>query len=380
MSLGQKMLFTRDAEFTRDLEQDEILYAIAVSVATSMGRLGDRELLLSSSPSEIYRIICSDGTPTIQPYLFTVYPSDPIKAAERIRDRARNAGIRILTCWDLSYPAILREIPRPPIVVYLKGDIPAAPAVAIVGTRRSDLRSSDHARRIAADCVSKGFTVVSGMAVGIDRAAHDAALAAGGRTVGVLANGIDVVYPRANRDLYRKIDASPGSGLVSEYPPGSFAGRWTFVRRNRIISGLAKATVVVKAGEKSGALITAHHALEQNREVFACPGPPFDEGYAGCHRLIQRGACLLSTTDDLFNEIIPDRVCGSNGVSRESDLPGNCLTSLGKRVLDILASGESDIDQLVRQSGMCAPEVHEALVELELAGLIFRRGTYVARK
>ena len=179
--------------------------------------------------------------------------------------------------------------------------------MAVVGTRKSDPKSALIARRISHDLSSQGFTVVSGMAVGIDREAHLGALDAGGKTVGVLANGIDIIYPWPNRDLYQAHRSTPGSALVSEYPPGIYvAGQWTFVRRNRIISGLCAGTVVVKAGERSGALITARHAVEQNREVFACAGNSFDEEYAGCHRLVRSGAVLVSSSQDILAELDAD--------------------------------------------------------------------------
>ena len=262
--------------------------------------------------------------------------------------------------------------------------------MAVVGTRRADPRSASNARRIARELAVRGYAVVSGMAVGIDREAHLGALDEGGQTVGVLANGIDIVYPWPNRDLYHMIESSPGSALVSEYPPGILAGKWTFVRRNRIISGLCAGTVVVKAGERSGALITARHAMEQNREVFACTGDSFDEEYAGCHRLIRSGAVLVTKPDDIFEELsryagtvrMPLPRGGDNSVGKRqapepAEEPGD--TTLAGRVLRLLGSGGLDIDSITREMAASPAEVNEAVVMLELDGRITRSGNIISR-
>jgi DNA processing protein len=382
MSQGQGMLFMRTSVPEEDLSGDELVHAVAVSVASTRGFWGDREILLSCAPAALYRHLCRSRAPVIQPYLAEVYPSDPLEAAELIIEKAAAGGCRVVTCWDGSYPALLREISRPPIVLYVRGRMDAEMTVAVVGTRRADARSMEHARRISRELAARGFVIVSGMAIGIDREAHLGALNAGGGTIGVLANGIDVVYPNANRDLYRVMESSPVSGLVSEYPPGSMAGRWTFVRRNRIISGLSQATVVVKAGMRSGALITARHAVEQNREVFACPGNSFEDGYAGCHRLIRHGAQLLSNTGDVIEELMGD-LCGGAAASEpgaaahEAGMPP--ADSIEGRILRALSSGDMDVDSLVRAVNAPAAEVNEAVVALELDGMIVRNGTAVSR-
>ncbi|OHD64831.1 MAG: DNA protecting protein DprA [Spirochaetes bacterium RBG_13_51_14] len=370
------------------LNDEERMHAVAVSILSCPGGNSVWGMLDSCMPREIYRRVSAAGQPAVQRYIAEFYPLSPLAAARKIIDKAGRQSIRILTWWDSDYPALLREIQWPPLVLYVKGSLPSGCAVAVVGTRKSDSRSSAVARRIGGDLAARGYAVVSGMAVGIDREAHLGALDNAGATVGVLANGIDIAYPLPNRDLYRRIEAAAGSALISEYPPGIYAGKWTFVRRNRIISGLCVGTVVVKAGGRSGALITARHSLEQNREVFACAGNSFDDEYAGCHRLIRNGAVLVSRTDDIIAELsrfvvarplpagdddsrvrAPVRSCGFD--HDPDTLPG--------RILQMLSMRGYDLDALVRAVAASPGEVNEAVVELELEGRILRNGNTLSR-
>lgn len=368
------------------LTDNERNHAVALSILSSPGANRVWTLSASRRPDEAYRSVSAGSVPSIQSYLAGVYPADPIEAALVIARKAEEQSIRILTCWDSDYPPLLREIQWPPLVLYVKGSLPEGMAVAVVGTRKADPRSSAAARRLSRELAAHGFAVVSGMAVGIDREAHLGALEAGGWTVGVLANGIDIVYPSPNRDLYRLLESTAGSALVSEYPPGIFAGRWTFVRRNRIISGLCAGTVVVKAGERSGALITARHAMEQNREVFACAGAPFEGEYAGCHRLIRDGAVLVSRTEDIIAELMRVPVeavakCAVGGVDGICDdtVEEHLPDSLEGRILGLLSPGDRDIDSIVRELALSAGEVNEAVISLELEGRIRRNGNTIAR-
>jgi DNA processing protein len=374
------------------LTDDERINAVALSILSSPGihRLWSK--IATHGPRELYRMICGSCVPATQVFYTQSYPENPLDAAGIIVSKTENKSIRILTYWDRDYPALLREIQYPPLVLYLKGTLPAETAVAVVGTRKSDVRSSGVARRISRELSSLGCAVVSGMAIGIDCEAHLGALEGGGKTVGVLANGIDIIYPWPNRDLYRLIESTEGSALVSEYPPGIFAGRWTFVRRNRIISGLCAGTVVVKAGERSGALITARHAVEQNREVFACAGNSFDEEYAGCHRLVRDGAVLVARTEDIVAELSrppvpaaeiasPGAVPGkpSGGGRGEDADAGPLPDTMEGKILSLLSSGERDIDSIVRDLASSAGEVNEAVVTLELGGKIIRNGNTILR-
>ncbi len=368
-----------------ELTPSERVHAVAISIASSPAAHRIWSMIAKRGPSEIFAILSSSGLPVIQNYLAGRHPVGVTEAARRILDESERKSIRVITYWDGEYPPLLREVPAPPIALYLKGGFPRGPAVAVVGARKSDPRSSAHARRIARDLASRGYAVVSGMAVGVDREAHLGALEGGGATVGVLANGIDIVYPWQNRDLYAMIQKSGVSALVSEYPPGTIAGRWTFVRRNRIISGLCAGTVVVKAGERSGALITARHALDQNREVFACAGHAFDCDYAGCHRLIRDGAVLVSSTDDIIDEL--RNSCGiiplelNNGPGAGPELHGGESSDpLEERILAFLGDGDRDMDCLVRAMAAAPGEIHRAVMNLELKELIIRSGNALSRK
>jgi DNA processing protein len=372
------------------LTEEDIICAVAVSIVSSPAGNGIWNMISSRMPpGEIYRAVCRRERPLTQEYLCGAYSTDPLEAAKMITEQIAEKSIRVLTFWDVDYPALLKEIQCPPAVLYVKGNVPAGPAVSIVGARKADARSSAIARRIAREMAACGFTVVSGMAVGIDREAHLGAIDAGGPTVGVLANGIDIAYPWRNRDLYRMIESSRCSALVSEYPPGIFAGKWTFVRRNRIISGLGAGTVVVKAGDRSGALITARHAMEQNRDVFACTGNSFDEEFAGCHRLIRSGAVLVTCTEDIIDELsrnteavkrLPgpgaDHVAMVAADQNIGEEPGP--GTLARRVLDLLAAGDQDIDAIARNAGGNPGEVNEAVVYLELCGRITRSGNMIS--
>jgi DNA processing protein len=391
VAMQGKLFFQNDPVITRGpLSGEETIYAVALSVLSSPAGNNIWNKASACAPAEMYRLISSRISPSTQQFLCEEYSRNPLEAARSIIDASAVKSIRILTYWDRDYPALLREIQWPPLVLYVKGQVDAERAVAVVGARKSDGRSSSNARRIACDLAGRGCTVVSGMAVGIDREAHLGALDVKGKTVGVLANGIDIVYPWANRDLYRLIEASPGSALISEYPPGIIAGKWTFVRRNRIISGLCAATVVVKAGSRSGALITARHALEQNREVFACSGNSFDQEYAGCHHLIRSGAVLVSSPDDIIDALPRGDAIENGGavcIDGRHDAGGRRTEAADEelpdtmegRILRLLSQRDHEIDSIVRSVNGSPGEVNEAVVALELEGRIIRNGNIISR-
>ncbi|MBN2403876.1 MAG: DNA-processing protein DprA [Spirochaetes bacterium] len=378
------------------------VYAVALSICSSpaLNRIWDSIQLFK--PEDLYKKLLKTRGLETQGFIQAEYPADPLAGAEKICDECRKKNINILTYWDDRYPKFLREISRPPITLYCKGNLTDEKSLAIVGTRKADKKSSDIARRLSSELSQAGFTIVSGMAIGIDREAHLGALKNNGSTIGVLANGIDIVYPSYNKDIYSAILTSEKSSLISEYPPGIFAGKWTFVRRNRIISGLALGTVIVKAAQKSGALITAHHALEQNREVFVCPGFAFDSSYDGCNELIKSGAILVSCTEDILKELsdYKDRIAAMEGKTaivemsvaaspRNPDSPDlfqktaalkerYSQNSIESKILKILANGETDIDSIVRLLDHSANEINEAIVLMELSSDISRDGNMIS--
>ena len=230
----------------------------------------------------------------IEPRQIALLAEKPMEDADRILGACSRLGLRLLTMQDADYPVRLRNIFEPPCLLYVKGQLPVIDeevAVAMVGTRKASPYGVEAAEKIAYGLSRQGAVVISGAAAGVDSASHRGALRAGGKTIAVLGNGLDVVYPAENAWLYRDIAAS--GALISEYPPGTAAEAWHFPVRNRIISGLSLATIVVEAPEKSGALITANTALEQGRDVFAVPGPIDAPLSRGCNRLIADGAAFL---------------------------------------------------------------------------------------
>jgi len=215
--------------------------------------------------------------------------------------------IRTISKKDSNYPNLLREIPDAPSEIYVSGNVfeelqAGAPLISIVGTRKATLSGRSFAREIASKLCKQGLVIVSGLAMGIDTAAHEGALAAGGRTIAVLARGLDFIYPRQNENLARKI-VETGGAIISEYPVGVPALPHQFLERNRIISGLSIATIIIEAPRESGALVTARLAAEQGREAFVFPGPVNHPNYYGSHKLIRDGARLVSSFNDILEDL-----------------------------------------------------------------------------
>src|SRR3989339_275158 len=205
---------------------------------------------------------------------------------------------------DSRYPALLKEIPDPPTRLFCRGQLPHPDSIciAIIGTRKATTQGKAMAQRIARDLAASGIVIVSGLAMGIDTVAHKGALEASGKTIAVLANGLDNVYPAQNTSLANDLLAH-GGAILSEYPAGTPAYPNQFLERNRIVSGLCVATIVVEAPERSGTLATARFALEQGREVFVVPGPADHPNYIGSHRLIRDGARLVTAASDIYEDL-----------------------------------------------------------------------------
>lgn len=279
-------------------------------------------------------------------------------------------NVRLLGVTTEGYPELLRHAAVPPPLLFAAGpgDL-SAPGVAIVGTRRASEYGRGVARRLARDLAAAGICVVSGMARGIDTAAHQGALEAGGSTVAVLGCGVDVVYPRQNRRLHAEVMRT--GAVVSELPMGTSPERASFPRRNRIISGLTLGVVVIEAPLKSGALITASCALEQGREVFAVPGDVTDGRSAGCHRLIRDGARLVEGIDDVIDELaarLPPDLVGS-GPGKAEGAQDVQLELEEAALLARLETRGRHIDDLARESGLGVGELLDRLLRLELMGL-----------
>ena len=285
--------------------------------------------------------------------------------------RARAAGIKMIPFSAAAYPGSLRAIADPPPLLYVKGELRDndSKAIAIVGSRSA----SDYGRRIARDLArglaSFGFTVVSGMARGIDGMAHESALQAGGRTLAVLGSGVDRAYPPEHEMLYRRI--SDSGAVISELPMGARPIAFNFPARNRLISGLSLGVVVVEATEKSGSLITASLAAEQGREVFAVPGEAGASRSRGSHRLIRQGAKLVETVEDIIEEIAPQlsRRNGDAAPASARSLPENSGPA-ARQIFALLKETSLQVDQVIEQSGLPAPQVLQVLLDLELQGFV----------
>ncbi|HMH83225.1 MAG TPA: DNA-processing protein DprA [Gemmatimonadales bacterium] len=286
-------------------------------------------------------------------------------------------GAAVLLPDDPAFPPLLAEIPDPPALLYVRGDLRllAGPAAGIVGSRDHSPYGADAARLLAAGVARAGVVVVSGMARGIDAVAHAAALDAGGGTVGILGNGFGVIYPVANRALYQRM-ATAGC-LVTELPPGERPHAGAFPRRNRLISGLAGVTVVVEAAPGSGALITADCALDQGRAVLAVPGPITSPTSLGCNRLIQQGAKPALAAGDILEELGLPGAAGSRdgGVSPPAAARGQPLdlSALQRTLWDSLRAEPKHVDALVAAAGAETGAVLTALTELELRGVVTQR-------
>lgn len=285
-------------------------------------------------------------------------------------------GVEITCLADDDYPALLREVPAPPPVLYYRGKLidTDTTAVAIVGTRKMSRYGQDMAKSLAHDLARAGVTVVSGLALGIDGVAHRSAMEAGGRTLAVLGSGIDVIYPGKHRDLAGKIEQQ--GAVVTEYPPGTPPDRFNFPARNRIISGLSRGVVVVEAPERSGALITVDFAAEQGRDAFAVPGPVHAPSSAGCLRILRDGATLVRSAEDVLEDL---HIRPVDYEHPERDVVP--LSNDERRLLSVLTSQPMHIDDIAAQLGKTVSDVSGELMMLELQGSVQSgAGGYYSRR
>ena len=289
----------------------------------------------------------------------------------------RRTGTRFFIQEDVKYPELLREIYDPPIGLYWQGEyIVDRPCVAIVGTRRSTLYGRRFAKKMAAELARLGFCVVSGMASGIDTAAHEGALEVGGKTVAVFGCGLDTIYPPENLDLYQKIVAH--GAVVSEFPFGRRADRQTFPMRNRVVAGICQGVVVVESAASGGSMITARFAGEQGRTLMAVPGRIDQASSVGCHQLIRDGAIMVTSVDDILEELRYQRT-QFPGEESQLNLGGEDAAQLQvseaeQAVLDCFAGGEFGLlDDIAERLGKPIAELSGILMSLELKRLIVKR-------
>jgi DNA processing protein len=347
----------------------------------AMGRLGAAERLFEASLTELEGL----GMPAAAAQF--VFEGKARAAAEDEMKRTVEAGGSVLTPEDEAYPERLREIYDPPAVLWIRGDVRqlARPGIAVVGTRQPSPYGAGMAELLSRDLANRRLVILSGMARGVDTAAHKGAIEAGGKTVAVWGTGIDVIYPKENKKLAEQIVAT-GGAIVSEYPLGTFPAPQNFPIRNRILSGMSVGVLVIEAAEYSGTRITARCAMEQNRDVFAVPGNVTNKNAWGPNTLIKQGAKLTATWEDIWEDLpsqirlgLEDELAAAGGqgeskpagaASLFNDAP---MPKHERIVFDRLRHDEStQLDELIEQleTELGSAEIFTALFELELAGRV----------
>ncbi|MCK8515314.1 DNA-processing protein DprA [Methylonatrum kenyense] len=352
---------------------------IALSLCDGFGPRGYAELLPALGSA---RAIVEADRSTLRAAGLSATLVDSLKTVD---DRAIDAVLRwgdgddrhLLTPADDDYPALLHDLPDAPFLLYLRGDplVLRTPQIAIIGSRNPTSGGLDNAEQFARHLAAGGLTVTSGLALGVDSAAHAGALAVRGRTLAVTGTGPDRIYPASNRQLAAKI-LEEGGAIVTEFPPGTPARPGHFPRRNRLISGLSAGTLVVEAGIRSGSLITARLALEQGREVFAIPGSIHNPLARGCHALIRDGAAkLVETAGDIMDELpallglaLAEDIDDSDTRAQDSSAAG--LDPEHAMVLEALGHDPVPMDILLQRTGLTAAELSSILLILELQGRV----------
>lgn len=351
--------------------------SLALSGIPQLGPLSARKIvkaytdlseLFHSSPEEI-----SQRSGLSRSLAYEIAHFKRWKEVDQELQAAESLGVQLLSLCDDRYPPLLKAIPDPPWVLYLKGELSLleSPLIGIVGSRVASRYGVEMAREIALGLSQRGIGVVSGLALGIDAEAHRGALIGGKGTVGVLGCGIDIVYPASNRELYREMLEGDRGLLVSEFSIGTPPIAGQFPRRNRLISGLSRGVVVVEAALKSGSLITARLAAEQGREVFAVPGSVRSARSAGTHRLIQQGAKLVASVEDILEEF-PDILTNPSFSTTFPPLPSvvGPLPPGGEGVIELLKAGPLSMDELIAKVKVAEGELYPLLLELELSGWV----------
>jgi DNA processing protein len=333
-------------------------------------QFGDAGGVFDAGPSQL------QGVPGVGPKLAgrIVLAREEIDVDAEL-ELCREHDVSIVTDQDEAYPRALREIHDPPGVLYVRGGFVSrdALAIGIVGTRHATNYGKTQAHRLAGSLSRAGLTVISGLARGVDAAAHRGALEAGGRTLAVLGSGVLNIYPAEHKELAGEVAAS--GAVVSESPPRFQPLAGSFPQRNRLISGMSLGVIVIEAAERSGALITARHAMEQGREVFAVPGRIDSRASRGCHQLLRDGARLVESADDVLEELGPlvEPLSADNGevVRHPAELQ---LNEIEQRVLQAIDQEPTSIDEVVRTTEIAVPRVLSTISVLEMKRLVRRAG------
>lgn len=333
-----------------------------------LDRFGSAEAALAAAPSQL-RQAPGVGAKLMQ----KIIDAEQAVDAEAELRLCAEQGVTILSDEDPAYPRLLREIYNPPGILFVHGELKSddAMAVAIVGTRHATAYGRQQAERLAYGLAKAGLTVVSGLARGIDAAAHRGAMQAGGRTLAVLGSGVLNIYPPEHRQLAEEVRGC--GATISENPPNSRPMAGTFPQRNRIITGMSLGVIVVEAAERSGALISASHAMEQGREVFAVPGRVDSRTSRGCHRLLRDGAKLVECVEDVLDELGPLVEASPRSDGRVVHHPAELqLNEIETQVLDAISTEECTIDDVVANSGLPIQRVLATVSVLEMRRLVRR--------
>lgn len=343
---------------------------------------GDGRRLLNDNPEPWLSLLAQTPQEALMALVREGRQSEYYQRWQADQARLAAAGVTILSHYDSAYPPQLAEISRPPPVLYAWGDISALqqPQLAVVGSRHASHGGLSHARSFSRELAANGLVITSGLALGVDAAAHAGALEAGGKTVAVMGTGIDRIYPRRHQALAADI---AGQGVVvSEFIPGTQPQAGNFPRRNRLISGLSLGVLVVEAALQSGSLITARFALEHNREVFAIPGSIHNPTSRGCHSLIREGACLVESAADIYTQLqawLPAPGVGVTAAPASAVVEAPVLETSEASLWALLDYDCQSLDMLVERSGLGIGEVLAALMGLELKGLIEPKAEGYAR-
>lgn len=373
---------------TSPVTDEQLLDALRLSLVPGIGPRTQQVLLerfgtpreVLAAPPDMLRAV-----PGVGPKIAgAVFESRGDNAAENVLSRCRQRGVSLMIPGGDGYPRMLTEIPDPPAVLYCHGGFEPRDslAVAIVGSRRCSHYGRQQAEKLAGGLARAGMTIVSGLARGIDGYAHRGALAAGGRTIAVLATGVDEIYPPEHGDLAKEVVAA--GAVVSESSLGQKPLAGLFPQRNRIISGLSLGVIVVEASRKSGALHTARHAMEQGREVFAVPGRIDSPDSQGCHDLIRDGARLITGVDDVLEElgplIEPVTVPAKKGQSASTEAPPTevhsprelSLSDQERTILNLVPKDPVHVDEILRAAKIEASRVLSTLTVLEMKRMVRR--------
>jgi DNA processing protein len=370
MTAQQDALFPRSVS-TGDAIRRDPGSALKLLSVPGIGSVHFRSLMRAfGSPAEVFRsdVKVLENVPGIGPQTARAirqFSSDQV--VDEYLKSLDKINARIVSIWDDDYPPKLKEIHDPPALLFVRGSLPEADetCIAVVGTRSPNHYGLDHTRVLAGALAQEGIGIVSGMARGIDSAAHDGALRGKGKTYAVFGCGVDYIYPPENKGLAEQIETC--GGLISEFLPGTRPDAGLFPRRNRVISGLSSAVVVIQGGKKSGALITAKCAVEQNREVFALPGNVTDKLSAGPHKLIQEGAAVITSAADIL-EAIGWRKTVVGIATKPVSLPS--LNPSEEKVARKLSHEPMHIDRIVQELDQPVASVLADLLSLEMKGWI----------